>query len=126
MGTRWGLLGVLGLTGCLGGGGQLAASPRLIVSYILTTVNAAVVDFEDIREVVCDTERDAIQGSGIGPLPGPSDQTPREQRRLRRDLVSLCQRAERVRQHLHYAQLQLTRLLGDAPDHPGVIIPGRR
>ena len=105
---------------CLGAGGseKLSSSPRLIVSYILTTINNATVDFEGIREVVCDTEREAIQGQSPGQLPGTP--TPR----IRRDLVGLCQRAERVRQHLHYAQLQLTRLLGDAPDHPGVIMPG--
>lgn len=106
---------VLALTACGSSRTEpnLTASPRLITSYILTTINNATVDFEGIREAVCDTERDAVQGL-LGEM------TPR----LRRDLVGLCQRAERVRAHLHYAQLQLTRLLGDAPDHPGVIIPG--
>ena len=114
---------VVAFTACATGSSRtepsLSSSPRLIMSYILTTINNATVDFEGIREVVCDTEREAIQGQSPGQLPGTP--TPR----IRRDLVGLCQRAERVRQHLHYAQLQLTRLLGDAPYHPGgVIIPG--
>ena len=111
---------VLTASACFGAGGsdKLSSSPRLIVSYILTTVNNATVDFAAIREYVCDTGREAIQGPLPGQLPGEPTA------RIRRDLVSLCQRAERVHQHLHYAQLQLTRLLGDAPDHPGVIMPG--
>jgi hypothetical protein len=112
---------------CLGGGGaeKLSASPRLIVSYILTTVNSATTEFAGIREFVCDTERESIQNPpGTPPTVGPPGISPQEQRRIRRDLVGLCQKAERVHQHLHYAQLQLTRLLGDAPDYPGVIIPG--
>ena len=117
----------LTLAACVGAGGseKLSSSPRLIVSYILTTINNATVDFAAIREFVCDTEREDIQNRhGTPPDVGPPGLSPREQRRIRRDLVGLCQRAERVHQHLHYAQLQLTRLLGDAPDHPGVIIPG--
>ena len=112
---------VLALSACAASSTPtLSSSPRLITSYILTTINNATVDFEGIREVVCDTGREAIQGPLPGQLPGEPTA------RIRRDLVSLCQRAERVRSHLHYAQLLLTRLLGDAPDHPGVIIPGTR
>ena len=106
---------------CLGAGGgeKFSSSPRLIVSYILTTVNNATVDFAAIREYVCDTGREAIQGPLPGQLPGEPTA------RIRRDLVQLVPDGPSASdQHLHYAQLQLTRLLGDAPDHPGIIMPG--
>ena len=50
---RWAPAAVaLTLVACVGAGGseKLSSSPRLIVSYILTTINNATVDFEGIRE----------------------------------------------------------------------------
>jgi hypothetical protein len=90
------------MTACLGSGGTqrveptLTASPRLITTYILTSVQQAVVDFEAIREYMCDPAR---------------------------NLVSLCQRAERVRSSLQFTQTQITRLLGDVPDNQQLNIP---
>lgn len=91
------LLGGVGLTltACLGGGGDqgserlLTFHPRLVTSYVLTTIQQAIVDNEPLREYLCEPAR---------------------------NLVLMCQRAERVRQHLQFAQTQLTRVLGDAPE----------
>jgi hypothetical protein len=74
----------------------LTASPRLIMTYVLTSVQQAVVDFEAIREYLCDP---------------------------RRNLVALCQRAERVRSSLQQTQTQITRLLGDVPDNQQLQLP---
>lgn len=70
--------------------------PRLFTSYVLTTVQQAIVDFEPLREHVCVPEK---------------------------NLVALCQRAERTRAALQTAQTQLTRLLGDAPERDLSIVP---
>lgn len=85
---------VLVFTACLGGGDQgaerlVTIHPRLFSSYVLATVQQAIVDFEPLREYACEPARNQ---------------------------VLLCQRAERVRQNLQTAQTQLTRLLGDAPE----------
>lgn len=96
-------LAALGLAACLGGGERVGSErwltihPRLMTSYVLTTVQQAILDFEPLREYVCE----------------PTKQ-----------LVAMCQRAERTRAALLYTQTQLTRLLGDAPerDQPG--LPG--
>jgi hypothetical protein len=74
----------------------LTASPRLITTYILTSIQGAIVDFEAIREYMCDPSR---------------------------NLVTMCQRAERVRATLQFAQQQITRLLGDVPDNQQLQLP---
>jgi flagellar biosynthesis protein FliQ len=74
----------------------LTASPRLITTYILTTIQGTIVDFEAIREYMCDPDR---------------------------NLVTMCQRAERVRTSLQFTQTQITRLLGDVPDSQQLHLP---
>jgi hypothetical protein len=91
---------MLVVTACAGGASRsepsLTASPRLITTYILTTIQQTIVDFEAIREYMCDP---------------------------RRNLVTMCQRSERVRTSLQFTQTQITRLLGDVPDQQQLHLP---
>jgi hypothetical protein len=97
---RAALVATMLLGACTGGGDRIGPErmitlhPRLVTSYILTTIQQVIVDFEPLREYVCD------------PI---------------KKLVLECQRAERTRTALHHAQTQLTRLLGDAPDPGGLL-----
>jgi hypothetical protein len=97
------LLGALVVAACTGGSAErigserlLTIHPRLVSSYILTTVQGAILDLEPLREYVCEPER---------------------------HLVAMCQRAERTRSALQYTQTQLTRLLGDAPEREPMLMP---
>jgi hypothetical protein len=79
---------LLGVAACTAGAPRSAgiqASSRLVTSYILTTLQPAIADFEILRDYVCDPARKQIE---------------------------LCQRAERIRSALLTAQAQLTRFLG--------------